>query len=1074
MSGVVPQPGIQQMGASLRDLTRRIRVLETQTRGGYTALIVADDQPETETPPTGTGDVSPAPSINEGDVVHITGAETIIGDKTFDGDLIQGAGDILVAAGDRYAFKLGATALGLRVRDSISAYTFTDSNGADLFSIKYATGKVGVNTTQGAARFTVQQSATSLTTSDASTYAILATGDASGTAGVGLGSDSTYSYIQSFTQALRINAAGQSVLLGGPATAESTLTTKDWLYAEGNVYLGGNLSRSLYTWNYTDPAWRLGSAANSTVNFTRKYLTSQVQYATYAQNATQGWAVGQNGGLSALEVRGSDNFFYVRGITQIENTLNIAKPDGTLMYQFDPALGQITLPSQSLSGDALIDGTVTSAKLSGVALKTSNIPAGTQQNGRYRLLRYVAAANNTTDSVGQKLDNLNAINRAADGQAYGGNAARGIAGTTADNTAIINGPYYGSDANDYTDSPGLAPGYYRVTVFSKVSSVSPTTACLDVTATCATAGVVENDGVRVTYNASELNTTYVGASFFMRLLADTRNTNGLRIQAFYRSAANVTVSISHLVIEPADPMAKNEVQSTFIADAAITNAKIYDLSATKLTAGIIQTDDISLGAAGKLWAGVSGATKDSGSRLVFQGGGTNASRGIFGWFNNGTNGLGGTETQTIRLSSDGTFQLRGAGTASYVNLTPTLFQMFYNNTAMISLDASTGDASFTGGVTATSGSFGGWLLNATTLTSTNNRVTLGSAGYAQFNSGIGSTALYLDSRSTDVISIYNSGNSKVFYADSSGNVTMLGTVTATSGYIGSSNQGFTINSTSLTSRTNASSAVLTLDALNAMISSGSTTDRIAMQAGQGIWAGASTINSSPPFSVTTAGYMRAVSGIIGGWTIGSTTLTSTNVTLDSSNSRLQVGSSQKVVLDLTGNLGGGRVSFFTGHGSEVSSGSLGAESDTTRGIMVVMRSPAGTTGDFSTLKLYGKTTYIGPYSGAVASVAELTADDIILTGETTANGRWVLPELFSASISISSGASFGTTTVSFNRPYTGAPHVFCQVVSGAGVAIGSTVLVTGVTSSSATIRLNLTSAVGSTSSFTVMVSVFKS
>jgi len=48
---------------------------------------------------------------------------------------------------------------------------------------------------------------------------------------------------------------------------------------------------------------------------------------------------------------------------------------------------------------------------------------------------------------------------------------------------------------------------------------------------------------------------------------------------------------------------------------------------------------------------------------------------------------------------------------------------------------------------------------------------------------------------------------------------------------------------------------------------------------QGIWAGSAT-PSTAEFSVSTAGALTATSGSIGGWTLGSTTLTGTNVTLN--------------------------------------------------------------------------------------------------------------------------------------------------------------------------------------------------
>jgi len=64
-----------------------------------------------------------------------------------------------------------------------------------------------------------------------------------------------------------------------------------------------------------------------------------------------------------------------------------------------------------------------------------------------------------------------------------------------------------------------------------------------------------------------------------------------------------------------------------------------------------------------------------------------------------------------------------------------------------------------------------------------------------------------------------------------------------------------------------------------------------------MWLGAGTFNiATNPFAVSNAGVVRAISGTIGGFTLGTTTLTATNLTFDSSEQRITLGSSNDVVI----------------------------------------------------------------------------------------------------------------------------------------------------------------------------------
>ena len=87
-------------------------------------------------------------------------------------------------------------------------------------------------------------------------------------------------------------------------------------------------------------------------------------------------------------------------------------------------------------------------------------------------------------------------------------------------------------------------------------------------------------------------------------------------------------------------------------------------------------------------------------------------------------------------------------------------------------------------------------------------------------------------------------------------VTAAGAITSTSGTVG----GWTLASDSL--------------------SAGSTTTTIKLIPGTGIQMGHATFGSAP-FSVTNAGFLSATSGKIGGWNVGSTMISSSNLNISS-------------------------------------------------------------------------------------------------------------------------------------------------------------------------------------------------
>ncbi len=138
-------------------------------------------------------------------------------------------------------------------------------------------------------------------------------------------------------------------------------------------------------------------------------------------------------------------------------------------------------------------------------------------------------------------------------------------------------------------------------------------------------------------------------------------------------------------------------------------------------------------------------------------------------------------------------------------------------------------------------------------------------------------------------------SSSNFHLDNTGNVTMAGTVTATAGQIA----GFTISGNSLTA-TN-----FEIDASGKRITLGdpSSTDLFVADADEGIQLGNNTFGLAP-FSVTKAGVLKAVAGTVGGYGISATAISSSNNNLILKNSGEITGST---VLFTGGKVGGFKI-----------------------------------------------------------------------------------------------------------------------------------------------------------------------
>ena len=158
-------------------------------------------------------------------------------------------------------------------------------------------------------------------------------------------------------------------------------------------------------------------------------------------------------------------------------------------------------------------------------------------------------------------------------------------------------------------------------------------------------------------------------------------------------------------------------------------------------------------------------------------------------------------------------------------------------------DATPANAEFkvtkAGVLTASSGTVGGWTLAATTLTGTN--VVLTNTGI--ITAGTGDDVAIISAADAT----YRLWIGDATAADATFSVTKAGALKATSGTIG----GFTITAAELYAGTGAT--------------------RVEMQAAGGFWAGATALVDAP-FSVTPAGVLTAESGTIGAWTIAATYL----------------------------------------------------------------------------------------------------------------------------------------------------------------------------------------------------------
>ena len=260
-------------------------------------------------------------------------------------------------------------------------------------------------------------------------------------------------------------------------------------------------------------------------------------------------------------------------------------------------------------------------------------------------------------------------------------------------------------------------------------------------------------------------------------------------------------------------------------------------------------------ASNKLWLNdandgglaIGGATKASAPfRVTATGALTSTSGAIGGWTIGSTTLTAGTGSNAVGISSGAASNAFWAGNT--------------NNAAApfrVSRD---------GYLYAESGLVGGWILGLTSLTN--------------LSSGASRVGLVADATGAGV-AIY-AGDDVPANADfrvtangalTATSATITGSVTSTSGAIG----GWTIDSTTLkNSATSGASRV-------GLVSNATGT-------GVAIYAGSDTV-ASAPFRVTAAGALTSTSGAIGGWAIGSATISSSTLTIDSSGPSIRSGKS---------------------------------------------------------------------------------------------------------------------------------------------------------------------------------------
>lgn len=264
--------------------------------------------------------------------------------------------------------------------------------------------------------------------------------------------------------------------------------------------------------------------------------------------------------------------------------------------------GSGNIAPATITGYNLADFSIPFTKLTGTA--AAQVVAFSTQDTSFSMLRSVSATGTSLDSNGKETDGLtlsNSATRVADSQAYRGFAITNTGMTTTGSIAV-SGPGYA----------GLAPGMYVATVFVRVTTTTNTSTALTLQAT----GTAITSST-VTLAASDLQTTYLGVAVPFTVTAAT-NTFNIQITNNLLPAT-VNWLFSHVRVQQYDGKTTAGATTFFFANASITSAQIQNITASQITAGTINSDDIFIGTGGHLYAG-----NKNGGRVEFNSAGISA------------------------------------------------------------------------------------------------------------------------------------------------------------------------------------------------------------------------------------------------------------------------------------------------------------------------------------------------------------------------------------------------------------------------------------------------------------------
>lgn len=316
------------------------------------------------------------------------------------------------------------------------------------------------------------------------------------------------------------------------------------------------------------------------------------------------------------------------------------------------------------------------------------------------------------------------------------------------------------------------------------------------------------------------------------------------------------------------------------------------------------------------------------------------------------------------------------------------------------------------------------LGDVLTVDLANARVYIGTGTYGNSN-----TAFYVDDDG-----YFSLKNKLTFDPTGTGTLTVTGTIIAGAGEIG----GFSIGTDYLRDAGNSFGLASTV--------TGGDDVRF--------WAGAAFASrSTAPFRVTEGGVVTAVSGTIGGWTLSTTTLTASNVVINSAgtialgtlNDILIVSAADATYRMWAGNATAGSASFSvtkTGvlyaTGATIS-GSITATSGTIGGFTIGASSLTGGTG-IETLAIYsnGGGISLGNTSGTRAIIYADVPNSLVGFSVFSSTNTLVGDFYVDTTFGVNAGAidlynSAGTATVQFNAAGTGAISTGLYIGSGASL-----------------------------------------